>query len=129
MLYVYKNMGIRTDNRWRQQFIFYTILIMTVALFTSRALLSIGMISFVFFTCIHKEFGKQIKSFLQSPLCWGLFLLFLIPFFSFFWSEDKESWLRWARIKLPLLLLPLGFAGNWRLTAKQWKWTAFVFLL
>ena len=54
--------------------------------------------------------------------------LFLIPFFTWFWTEDKNMWLRFVRIKLPLLLFPIAFAGNWQLSSKQWKWVAYIFL-
>jgi O-antigen ligase len=121
-------MGI-TVKPVRQQLIFLSILLMIVALFTSRALLSVGTILFLLFTCVHSGFRQQIMLFLRNPFLVFLTLLFIIPFLSWFWSQDKEMWGRFARVKLPLLLLPLAFAGNWRLSAKQWKQAGLAFIL
>jgi hypothetical protein len=122
-------MGIRTDKSLRQDLIFVTLLVLVVALFTSRVLLSAGMISLLVLTLVHRDFLKQLKLYFSNPLLIGMSLLFLIPVLTWFWSEDKTSWLRWARIKLPLFLLPLAFAGNWQLSKKQWRWLAIGFLL
>src|SRR5690349_14008433 len=97
-------MGIRTERQWRQPFIFYSILLMLVALFTSRILLSAGMIVFLFLTCFHSEILQQLKQFFNNRFLVSITFLFLIPFITWFWSDDKEVWLRWTRIKLPLLL-------------------------
>jgi O-antigen ligase len=110
------------------ELIFLSMLLMIAALFTSRALLSIGTILFLAFTCVHKESAAQFRFFLRQPMLVGITLLFFIPFLSGFWSEDREVWARFARIKLPLLLLPLAFAGNWRLSTIQWRILAGFFL-
>lgn len=55
--------------------------------------------------------------------------LFLIPFVSWFWTSDKEMWMHFVRIKFPLFLFPIAFAGNWQLTSRQWKWVAYSFLI
>jgi O-antigen ligase len=39
-----------------------------------------------------------------------------------------EEWGDIIRIKLPLLILPLAFAGSWQLEQKQWKMLALVFI-
>src|SRR5690349_6961614 len=38
-------------------------------------------------------------------------------------------WARWARIKLPLFLFPVAFAGRWQLTINQWRIVAWFFIL
>src|SRR5215216_4989269 len=120
MLYVYKNMGISTDKSLRQQLIFFVIICMLIALFVSRAVLSTGMFVFFVLTCFHKNFLNQLKVFFNNRFLLGISLLFFIPFLSLFWSEDQSVWLRFARIKLPLFLFPLAFAGDWNLSEKQW---------
>jgi O-antigen ligase len=122
-------MGISIDKAVRQQLIFLTIVIMLAAVFTSRVLLSSGFILFLIATCIHNNFIGQLRRFATSPLLIGMSLLFLIPFISWFWSEDQLMWERFARIKLPLLLFPIAFAGNWQLNKKQWHWIGYIFLL
>jgi hypothetical protein len=44
------------------------------------------------------------------------------------WSADKEEWQDLVRIKLPLLFLPLAFAGNWQLRRNQWHFIALFFI-
>lgn len=121
-------MGIRTDKSFIRQLIFITILIMLVALFTARGVLSAGMILFLALTCFHVNFLSQLKRFISNPLFVAISLIFFIPFITGLWSEDKDEWLRWVRIKLPVVLLPVAFAGTWQLTTKQWKIIAYVFL-
>jgi len=122
-------MGKPTDKSVRMQLIFGSVLLMLIALFTSRVLLSIGFISFLLLTIVHDKAVQQLKEFIQNPLLVGLSVLFLIPLLSGLWSEDQHHWLRSVRIKLPLVLFPLAFAGRWQLSKKQWAVIAAVFLL
>ena len=122
-------MGIRTDQALRQQLIFLSIIIMFSGLFTSRVLLSVGTIAFLFFTCVHGNVTSQLKDFLKNPMLVGMSLLFFMPLVAGLWSEDKEAWLRWVRIKLPLFLFPYAFAGGWQLTSRQWRWIGYAFIL
>ena len=101
-------MGISTDRTLRQQFIFFTIIFMLTGLFVSRALLSISMVLFLAFCFVHKDFSIQLRAFIRHPLLVGISLLFFIPLLTWFWSEDKETWWRFVRIKLPLFYFPLA---------------------
>ncbi len=122
-------MGISTDKAFRQRLIFFTIILMLAGLFVSRALLSISMILFLLLTCVHAQFLQQLKKFRKQPFLIGLTLLFFLPFLTWFWSEDKETWWRFTRIKLPLLLLPIAFAGEWQLRRRTWNYVAYTFIL
>jgi len=122
-------MGKPTDKSVRIQLIFGSVLLMLIALFTSRVLLSIGFISFLVFTIVHAKAAQQLKDFIKNPLLVGLSVLFLVPLLSGLWSEDQHHWLRSVRIKLPLLLFPLAFAGPWQLSRKHWAVIGIVFLL
>lgn len=122
-------MGNPTDKSIRIQLIFGSVLLMLVALFTSRMLLTIGMGAFMVFTTVHQNFLQQVRNFFSSPLLVGMTLLFFIPLLSGFWSNDEAQWVRSVRIKLPMLLLPFAFAGNWQLSRKQWRQIAFVFII
>ena len=122
-------MGNPTDKPLRGQLIFGAVVLMLIALFTSRALLSVAMIAFLAFTCLHLDFLRQLKTFLRNRFLVGMSVLFLLPLLGGLWSEDQHQWLRTVRIKLPLLLLPIAFAGRWQLRAKQWQWIAVAFLL
>jgi len=91
-------------------------------------LLSVGFILFLFLTCFHINILQQLVSFLRNPFLLGMSFLFLIPFISWLWTNDKEMWMHFVRIKLPLLLFPIAFAGSWQLSSKQWRWIAYCFL-
>ena len=122
-------MGIIFQNEWRNRAIFATIIVMLISLFVSRAFLSISTIVFLAVAVIHKNVRSQLVFFFQSPLLIGMSFLFFIPFISGFWSSNWQTWLDISRIKLPFLLMPLAFAGNWQLPEKQWRTIAYCFLL
>ncbi len=54
--------------------------------------------------------------------------MFFIPFASGLWSSNTNEWVDIIRIKLPLLFLPIAFAGSWQLNERQWKWVGYFFL-
>ncbi|GAA4741480.1 hypothetical protein GCM10023229_21050 [Flavisolibacter ginsenosidimutans] len=94
----------------------------------SRGALSVSLILFVGLALLHKNFFVQIKSFAATPFLWSLSLLFFLPFVSGLWSDDLSKWSDVVRIKLPLLFLPLAFAGSWNFSKKQWLFAALFFL-
>ncbi len=104
---------------------------MMVALFFSRAVLSLSMMAFVAASFFHTGIKKQFIRFFSSPLLWGMSLLFFIPLLSGLWSGDKKEWMDILRIKLPLLFLPLAFAGypdSYSFSKKQWEWLGIIFI-
>ena len=121
-------MGIRTGNDRRTFFIFTTIMAMIAGLFISRALLSFSMLLFLAATLFHKNIRFQLCNFFKTPLLPGMAVLFLLPFVSGLWSTDLHEWSRLMRIKLPLLFLPVAFAGSWQLRARQWHIIALTFI-
>ena len=112
----------------RISILFYCCVSMLAALFISRAMLSVTLAVFVVVSFIHSGIRKQIRQFFSSPLLWGMSLLFLMPLLSGLWSEDKKEWLDIIRIKLPLLFLPLAFAGPIHFSKKQWEWLGYIFI-
>lgn len=128
MLYVYKSMLNKLENEGRSTIIFILIVIMMTALFVSRTFLSVSMMVFILVAFSHSGLKKQLCTFLQTPLLWGMSLLLLIPLLSGLWSDDKQQWLDIIRIKLPLLFLPLAFAGPFVITKKQEELLAFIFI-
>jgi O-antigen ligase len=129
MLYVYKSMLNKLQNEWRNQLIFVLLILMMIALFTSRAFLSLTMTAFVIVSFIHHDIPGQFRKFFSSPLLWGISLLFFIPLISGLWSADKSQWLDIMRIKLPLLFIPLAFAAPFGFHHKHWEWLATIFLI
>ncbi|HSU27117.1 MAG TPA: O-antigen ligase family protein [Chitinophagaceae bacterium] len=108
--------------------LFYSAAGMLITLFCSRTALALLMGFFIAVALVHKEFNKQIGQFLRSPLLWSMSLLFLLPFISGLWSEDKSNWVSVIYLKLPLLFMPLAFAGNWFFTKRQWEILALLFI-
>lgn len=125
----HKNSGNSTANHWRNRALFCTILLMLAGLFFSRAVLSVSIILFVWLSLVQKDFPQRLKGFFTLPYLPFLTLLFFIPFVSGLWSSNVEQWSDVVRIKLPLLALPLAFAGSWQFSPKQWWLIAIVFLL
>jgi O-antigen ligase len=113
----------------RHYTVFVTILAMEVSLYLSRASLSVSMMAFLAATLVHKDIGAQWRSFTRSPLLVGMALLFMVPLVTGLWSADKETWMNVMRVKLPLLLFPVAFAGPWQLSPRQWRYTGYAFLL
>lgn len=120
-------MGIRSVPVSRSVLIFFSLILMLAGMLFSRALLSIGTIAFPLLCCFHGAFPQQLRQFSRQPLLVGMSLLFLVPLLSGLWSVNKAEWGGVLRIKLPLLVMPLAFAGNWTLTAKQWRSIALLF--
>lgn len=113
---------------WRKGLLFFCFVAMMGSLFLSRALLSISMGLFVVLSFWHKDAGKQLKTFLSVPLLWSMSLLFFLPLVSGLWTEDKQEWLSVLRLKLPLLVLPMAFAGPVRFSSRQWDRLAYIFI-
>ncbi len=102
---------------------------MVAALFFSRAALSLSVALFVFVSFFHNEIKTHLDNFFRSPLLLGMTGLFLLPFLSGIWSNDKQTWWTISQIKLPLLFLPLAFAAPNLLSQKQWQWIGWFFIL
>ncbi|MEO5562829.1 MAG: O-antigen ligase family protein [Chitinophagaceae bacterium] len=115
-------------NDWRKPLLFFSIIAMMATFFLSRAALSISMGLFVVLSFWHADIKKHLSAFFSSPLLWGMSLLFVLPLISGLWSEDKKEWLSVLRLKLPLIVLPLAFAGPFNFSKKQWDGLAYIFI-
>ena len=114
---------------WRKEVLLYSIVIMIAGLLFSRLLLSSAIIVFILVSFIHKNFLQQLKEFFSSPVLWSMTALFFIPLVSGLWSEDLAHWSRIMRIKLPLLLLPVCFAGLQDFRFKDWEKIGWSFII
>jgi O-antigen ligase len=121
-------MVIGIERISRQQLILLVLLTMLAGLFFSRVLLSVSMIVFMGATCFHKKILHQIRNCFRQNFFIGLAFLFFIPFISGLWSTDLREWLHVVRIKVPLLFLPIAFAGSWQLSGRQWRTIFYIFL-
>jgi O-antigen ligase len=115
-------------NKSRNTILLLLLMAMLSSVFISRAALSVSMGLFVITAFLHNNIKKQLTVYLSSPLLWGMSLLFLLPLISGLWSTDKKVWMELVRIKLPLLFLPLAFAGPFAFSRQQWKRLAVFFI-
>ncbi len=123
---------LRTNSAmdtWRKSILFISMIVMFTGLLFSRAILSSALIVFVATCLVHKNILDQLKTFLSSTFLLSMSLLFLLPLISGLWSEDLSQWSQIIRIKLPLLLLPICFAGINNFKSKTWEKVAFAFLI
>ncbi|MEI2740711.1 MAG: hypothetical protein V9F01_18195 [Chitinophagaceae bacterium] len=118
----------KLQHSWRSPIIFMLFVVMMAALFVSRAMLSVSMLVFVAVSFFHTDLKKHFSNFFSSPLLWSMSLLFFLALLSGLWSEDKNEWAAILRIKLPLLFLPIAFAGPVNLSKKQWGWLGYIFI-
>jgi hypothetical protein len=123
-----KNSGKGPETSWRNNSIFICLLVMLFSLVISRGALSVSLLIFLGLCIVHKNFAQQVNAFVKTPFLLLFSLLFFIPFLSGLWSSDIGKWSDVVRIKLPLLAFPLAFAGNWKLSQKQWLYIAATFL-
>ena len=115
-------------NNWRNKAIFISILLMLVCLFISRGALSVSMIFFLALAIVHADVLLQWRAYSKNIFLLGLSMLFVIPFISGLWSNNISEWSNISRVKLPLLLFPFAFAGQWQLTKKQGEVVFYVFI-
>jgi O-antigen ligase len=99
------------------------------SMFLSRIALSVSMCLFIGVTLVYKGFLKQLQQFIKTPFLVGISLLFLMPFVSGLWSINRQEWMDVVRVKAPLLMMPIAFAGSWQLRPRQWKALAIALLL
>lgn len=98
------------------------------SVFFSRVLLSVSMFAFIVFSVFDNDLKKRITIFFNTPLLWGMSLLFFLPLISGLWSHNHDEWFGMIRIKLPLLLLPFAFAGSFGFLKKHWRRLALFFI-
>ncbi|MFM7671460.1 MAG: O-antigen ligase family protein [Bacteroidota bacterium] len=90
------------------------LLLMIEGMFLSRALLSVSIGLFFLSASMRLGIRVWLKQAVADRLVWVGAALWVMPFISGLWSVDLQAWSDVIRIKLPLLLLPLGGVG--------WQW-------
>ncbi len=107
------------------------VVAMIVGLFFSRALLSTALFCFFLLAPIRLGWRTWLHRSVHDPLVWIFGLAWFLPVLSGIWSADTQAWMDVVRIKLPLLLLPMGWVGfsfsNKGMQRVGWLLTALVF--
>jgi O-antigen ligase len=92
----------RHKAEWPQVLAEVSVLAMVLGLFLSRAFL---------LAPLRLGWREWLRRSTIDPLVWIFGLCWMLPLASGIWSEDHQAWMDVVRIKLPLLLLPLGWVG------------------
>lgn len=94
----------------------------------SRAMVSMGMMGLVAIAVFSNHPKPLFGNYFKRSELWVLSFFFWIVFVSGLYSEDKNDWLNWVRIKLPYLFLPLAFAGIKKLSNRTFVAVLYAFI-
>lgn len=105
----FKNMLKLFYNRYSYAIALFCIGAMFTGLLVSRAVLSMALILFVINGAAAGK--EKVKTIFNDRLYISMLLLFIVPLVTGLWSSDMKSWWHATEVKLPLVLLPVGFAA------------------
>lgn len=94
----------------RQTVVWFAVLLSIAGLLFSRFLISMGMIIIVANALLHPKLFDNLRAFVKSPTYVSIALVIVVVFLSGLYSSNLDYWLERLRIKLPFLILPIGFA-------------------
>ncbi|MFN0204168.1 MAG: O-antigen ligase family protein [Bacteroidia bacterium] len=107
---------------------FLANLLILGGLSVARAPLSIGQMLVVLSAIWFCFQSKKFPHFWADKYALGLMLMFILPFASYFVTEDTETWAKDLRIKLPFLFLPLAYSLAPSLSHLQYRLLALLFV-
>ncbi len=99
-----------------QWIILLVIILFFAGLIFSRAVLSITSVLII----IPFLFNKETLDVSERKLVLCFMLLLLPVLASYFWSSDKNTWMRFVFIKLPLLFIPIGLLSIKNFEKQTW---------
>jgi O-antigen ligase len=114
-------------NRYSYAIALFCIGAMFTGLLISRAVLSMALILFVVNGIVAGK--EKIKTIFNDRLYISMLLLFSVPLVTGLWSTDIKSWWRATEVKLPLVLLPIGFAALSGIKKEHYEWLSRLFIL
>jgi O-antigen ligase len=117
------------EKEWRYWLAIAAVAGMMAGLFISRALLSVSMMVFIANGLLNPGIKNFFNSWIKNKIAIVHLLIFLIPFISYLWSDDKQEWLNRTAVKLPLVFLPFGFFVLKGISEKHFKWLTHFFIL
>ncbi len=89
--------------------VFFTgIFLLMIGFLFSRVILSMGTVIIIANGLLQNDWKERWNVFLQNKFLVGISCLFLLPFISGLWSDNKIEWLIVLQDKLPLLLMPFA---------------------
>lgn len=118
-----KILPLRSEQLNRLHRYLYLLGLMTIAcgLGWSNALMSIGQFILLGNWILEGDFIAKWQKIRRDRLLQFLLSLFALVLIGFLWTEDFDYAIKDARIKIPLLLLPLIVASSERLKQKEFQ--------
>jgi O-antigen ligase len=114
-------------NRYSYAIALICIGAMFTGLLISRAVLSTALI---FFVVNGAAAGKEkIKTIFNDRLYFSMLLLFIVPLITGLWSSDMKNWWQATEVKLPIVLLPIGFTALATIKKEHYEWLSRIFIL
>jgi O-antigen ligase len=98
-------------------------------MFVSRGMMSIGMILIGLQFFLTEDLSKSFRDFYKDKVLLSFSCVFFIYLFSGLYSENTNKFLERMAIKLPFLIMPLGFSTLIDLPKKYLKNALYVFLM
>lgn len=104
------NKGIINDL-WYQKLVFLVLILMIIAIPSSRFLMSVSQMGFGLLWILHGHYKEKWKAFIHNKAALLFTSLFLIHVVGVFYSTDLDYALKDLRTKLPILIIPFMFCG------------------
>jgi O-antigen ligase len=98
-------------------------------MFVSRGMMSIGMILIGLQFFLTEDLSQSFRDFYKDKVLFFLSCVFFIYLFSGFYSENIHKFLERMAVKLPFLIMPLGFSQLSELPKKYLKNVLYAFLV
>ncbi len=109
-------------------YIFYIGIILTIfGLPFSRALLSFGQVTLAALFLFDKNLLKKLKVFINDKAALALISLYVLSWLALLYTNDYQYGFFDLRTKIPLILFPLVFATEPRLSKRAFQYLALLF--
>jgi O-antigen ligase len=114
-------------NRYSYVVALFCVGAMFTGLMVSRAVLSMSLILFVLNGLAAGK--EKLKTIFNDRLFISMLLLFSVPLITGLWSNNTKMWWQATEVKLPLVLLPIGFAALSTINKEHYEWLSRIFVL
>ncbi|MCS6822824.1 MAG: O-antigen ligase family protein [Cytophagaceae bacterium] len=99
---------------------YWGFFILTVGMFVSRALMSIGMMLILAGALLAGDCLNYLRKIWRSKMLLSLAFVFVIVAFSFFFSENKKEFFERLVLKLPFLIFPYAIVVLMDIKCSRW---------
>jgi O-antigen ligase len=111
----------------RNQITLWCSLLIIISIFTSKFLITIGMIGLIANAVLHPNIYNRVQLFIKDKIGVALTLLFFLMLISYFQSDNIGYWAERVRVKLPFLILPFALSNLFPIEKRKFELLLFVF--